>query len=89
MGAITPASVVRENVGSLNLLMCKFTSVDPGDTNASSHSGIANHWAQINSIAHESGQSLAIGTSDNATGTITFTCSQSDHAVTLYLLVRD
>lgn len=87
MAAITLATSypLRENVGSLNLLIVKSSSVADGDTYASGISGqIVGFWA--NGEANETAGEEGINVSESS-GTFTFGLKTTG-AVTLYVLFR-
>jgi len=89
MAALTATSVKRENMGSMNLLIMKFSSVDSGDTyDTNVSTRLIDHWAR-HSVGAGDTALLGISTSDNASGTITFLSGASDLAVTLFCMVKD
>ena len=89
MGALTATSVKRENMGSMNLLIMKFSSVDSADTyDTNVGTKLVDHWARHNMGAGDTAL-MGISTSSNATGVITFLSGASDLPVTLFCMVKD
>lgn len=87
MGVKTAASVIRENAGSNNLLLVKFTDIDTGDTYVSGLSSVIGFWANKTDTADAAGnEGIAVSESS---GTFTFRTGESNNAVTLYILVKD
>jgi hypothetical protein len=87
MAALTAASVIRENVGSLTLHVVSFTSVTGDDTWASGLStSVVGFWANDTNAG---GSTLVVGVNvKNASGTFTFQTSVAAHPITLYVVSK-
>lgn len=86
MAAITPATVQRINMGSINLVRASFTTVSDGDTWASGISAIAGKWTDHN--ADPSTQASVGIASTFSSGTFTFYPAENSAAFVLYALVE-
>lgn len=87
MAAQTAATVTRESLGSLTLMMYTFTSVADADTFASGLStNVVNYWGltQGNPVTQASaGMSVT-----NSSGTFTLYPGEDSLAATLFVLAR-
>lgn len=85
MAAVTPSSVSRENLGSVNLLIAKFaTTTDDGDTWASGLDSVIGYWA--NGTDDPTTQTNTGVDVSESSGTFTFSLSEDNRSFTLYVL---
>jgi hypothetical protein len=88
MAAVTPSSISRQNLGSVNLLICKFANTtDDADTWASGLSSVIDFWTcgteDPTTQAH-----VGVDVSESS-GTFTFYIGEDDKAFTLYVLTNN
>jgi len=88
MGSVTPSSVSRENLGSVNLLICPFANtVDDGDTWASGLTTVRGYWA--NGTEDPTTQAHVGVDVSESSGTFTFYIGEDNKAFTLYVLCTE
>lgn len=88
MAAITPSSISRQNLGSVNLLICPFANTaDDGDSWASGLTSVIGFWTcgteDPTTQAH-----VGVDVSESS-GTFTFYTGENDKAFTLYVLTNN
>lgn len=88
MAPKTPDSIIRENVGSLNLLICDFTTanIDDGDTYATGLPNIVAQWFNATKDVTQGGEGMNISESS---GTLTFISPEDDVTGKLFILTRN
>lgn len=86
MAAITPTSVVRENLGSANLIVATFSTANDGDTWASGMKSIVGKWTDHNANPTTQTSVGVASTFDSTTGTVTFYPAENGAAFTFYAL---
>lgn len=88
MAAKTPDSIVRHNVGELNLIRAVFssTNLDDTDTWTSGITGIVDHWfAPKNNPTTQASAGIHVA---QASGVFTFYPGEDNCEGTLYVLIR-
>lgn len=86
MAAITPTTVIRENIGSLNLMIATFTTCSDADTWASGISGIVSFNPIVN--GNPTTQASA-GTAATLSGsTFTFYPGESSLGMIVWVLAK-
>lgn len=87
MSALTPTTIIRENVGSLTLLIFPFTTVTDGDTYAS---GLGGNVVSYNvfTTANPTTQTSAGVAATNSNGTFTFYPGEDGNPQALQVLAR-
>lgn len=87
MAAITPTTVDRQNFGSANLFVAKFSTVSTGDTWASGITTTPAYWfgqlTTVQSTQTSGGINIAF-----SGGTFTFNPSEDGKALTLIVSVK-
>jgi len=88
MAAKTPDSIIRENLGSLNLLICPFATanIDNEDTYATGLPNIVGQWFNASKDPTQGGEGMNISESS---GTLTFNAPENDVTGTLFILTRN
>lgn len=88
MAAKTPDSIIRENVGSLNLLICDFstTNIDNEDTYATGLPNIVGCWFNASLDPTQGGEGMNIAESS---GTLTFHAPENNVTGKLFILTRN
>lgn len=87
MAAITPTSVRRENIGSVNLLICAFAgTADDDDTWASGLDSVLGYWACRTDDPTQGTEGIGMSVSS---GTFTFYLGEDNAAFTLYVLTTN
>lgn len=87
MAAITPATVNRVNVGSMNMLIANFTTVSDTDTWSSGINAIAGKWVDGNGNPATQTSAGVNSTFNATTGVFTFYPAENSLAATLYVLL--
>lgn len=87
MAAITPTSVVRENLGSINLIVATFTTASDGDTWASGIKSIVGKWTEHNANPTTQTSVGVASVLDTSTGTVTFYPAEDGAAFRFFALV--
>lgn len=86
MAVQTAASTLRENVGSLTLIVFNFTSVATGDTfNTGLSTNIVKVWGQQNSITTQASTGISIS---NSSGTLTLKPGEDSNGWDIFVLAR-
>lgn len=86
MAALTAATTLRENVGSLTLHVFTFSAVTGDDTFASGLPNVIGFWANDTNAG---GSTLVVGVNvKNSSGTFTFQTSVAAHPITLYVVSK-
>jgi len=86
MAVQTAATTLRENVGSLTLMVYNFTSVATGDTfNTGLGTNIFKVWGQQSSISTQASTGISIS---NASGTLTLKPGEDSNAWDIFVLCR-
>ena len=89
-GALTASSVVRENAGSNNLFIVKFSSVVISDFWVSGLEAIVGFWGNETTVpGTQTNAGVTIRQSSGASGTLVFTPQEDTQDVTLYVLAKD
>ena len=87
MGAVTPSSISRQNLGSVNLLICPFANTtDNDDYWESGLSSVIGHWGSVTDDPTQTKEGIAVSESS---GKFTFRMSENDKAFTLYVLTNN
>jgi len=88
MAAKTPDSIVIENVGSLTLRVCTFSTsdIDNGDTYTSGLEGVVGYWVQQTDDAGDTQFGIAV---TEASGVFTFQTDEANKTGILFILSRD
>lgn len=89
MAAKTPDSIVEENLGSVKLVMAKFTStnLDDADTWDSGITGILDFWIQCKTNPSTQG-SAGCNVVLSATDTFTFYPGEENYLATLFVIAK-
>lgn len=86
MAVQTAATTLRENVGSLTLIIYTFTSVTTGDTfNTGLGGNIVGFFGTNNSITTQASAGFVIS---NSSGTLTLKPGEDGNSQTVYVLAR-
>lgn len=86
MAALTAATVLRENLGSLTLIVFNLTTVNTGDTLATGLGGnIFKVWGQQSSITTQASTGISIS---NSSGTLTLQPGENANAWDIFVLAR-
>ena len=87
MAEKTPDSIIRESLGSLTLLIGKYssTNVDDGDTYPSGLSNVVDQWFNATKDVTQGGEGMNVSESS---GTFTFIAPEDDVTGTLFILTR-
>lgn len=86
MAALTAATTLRENTGSMTLLIFTFTSVLTGDTFASGlGTNVISQWYQMTSITTQASAGSSVS---NSTGTFTIKPGEDSNSGILFVLAR-
>ncbi len=86
MAVQTAASVTRENLGSLTLMVFNFTSVATGDTFVTGlGTNIVKFWGSQTSISTQASTGISIS---NASGTLTLKPGEDSNAWDIFVLAR-
>ena len=88
MAAITPTSVVRQNLGSVNLVLAKFTTANDGDTWASGITSYLSKWTDHDADPSTQTSVGVASTINTTTGTVTFFPAENGAAFTFHALVN-
>jgi hypothetical protein len=87
MSAVTPSSIRRENLGSVNLLICPFAdTLDNADTWDSGLTSVVGFWANRTSAPTQEKEGVDVSESS---GTFTFNMGEDNKAITLYVLTTN
>ena len=88
MGAVTPSSISRQNLGSVNLLICPFANTtDDNDTWESGLDSVIGFWATGTTEPSTQGDE-GVDVSESS-GTFTFYLGQDNKSFTLYVLTNN
>jgi hypothetical protein len=87
MAAVTPSSIRRENLGSVNLLICPFANtLDDADTWDSGLTSVVGFWANRTDAPTQEKEGVDVSESS---GTFTFNMGEDNKAITLYVLTTN
>ena len=87
MAAVTPSTLIRENVGSLTLHTATFANTtDDGDTWASGlGTNVVGYWANGTDDPTQGKEGIDVS---NSSGTFTFNTGEDNRGIMLYVLSR-
>jgi hypothetical protein len=86
MAALTAATTLQENVGSLNLYKYTFTTMATGDTfNTGLGGAIYAFWGQQGSITTQASTGISIS---NSAGTLTLKPGEDSNSWTIFVLAK-
>ena len=95
MAAKVPETILRENLGSLTLIMGKFegattlNSIDDGDTWTTNIPSIVGQWATGTNAPTTNTQGIDVGLTSAPTGELTFQTGSANREAIVFILARN
>jgi hypothetical protein len=87
--AITPDTLLSENMGTLRLVIAQFTTAangDDGETWASGLTGVIDFWTQCKNDPTQTSEGMEV---TESSGTFTFNMAEDNKAFSLFVLTRN